>query len=387
MLRRVALYFIIIIGSANLLFQSFLQFRTGNLFWDLHVYTAAANVARAGGNVYVGLNRLQFVYPPLVLKAFAALGSALPGVFLCFYVFVLFALALPVMRGLLIGLILFSGMSFSIHSRFVIALATGNITLYMHMAVVLAWLVGVQTGRRGPFWSAVFICALLKPYFLAYILVPFVVFGLQGTTVISAVAVVLGTAATWGMQWLAWPRIFADFLHALHRQVLSGTTAGSLGDVGHGLYYFFAEIVGSRSIGAGIQLIVSIGLVVVSLALSKQWRRRGLSASEISLAALALAVLINPRLKVYDDSLYCGLLTMFVFVSVPEDLLPLRDLLAGLAAFTLFAIVALAERLAHASWAHDVEIAISLYAPLLVLAVLELVAFTTGRFGPGRSEP
>ncbi|MCG6903566.1 MAG: hypothetical protein LJE68_12880 [Rhodobacter sp.] len=274
-------------------------------FWDLAVYSGAAAVAGAGGDAYAETySGLRFVYPPLVLAAFSALGAALTPLLLTCYaaLTVLFVTMVPPSLRLSVFLIFGVMLGFDYLSR---AAFTGNLTIFLHLAVVLLWLRPDLRLQPVILISVIEIAALIKPYFAAYFaLWLFRDARLSRDTAHAGLALAL-VIAIWAAQALFMPDQFAAFIKALTDQL---GLAGTRQDLGVGLFRVAIWLKATKATGMAVHLAVWAALATVWFALLRPRlkARNTLSAQTLlSVAPLILCLILNPRLKVYDIAMLC----------------------------------------------------------------------------------
>ncbi len=155
-------------GGAFVLVQDILPVQP---FWDLRLYDAAAAMARAGADPYAqgfGRSNLRFVYPPLVLKAFAALGPALVPALAAAYVACAGAFLALAPPGLRLAPVLIVGVFAFIHDPLTSGFATGNLSLYLHLMILALWLHAGRSGPRHALLAVIVLAACIKPSFAAY---------------------------------------------------------------------------------------------------------------------------------------------------------------------------------------------------------------------------
>lgn len=292
----------------------------GAILWDLEVYVQAARLQRAGGNAYTDLDGLRFVYPPIVLWGMAALGPALKPVLLAMYALALALTSQRSLRAIVIGFALFSGLTWLSVNRAGLSVLTGNITLFLHLALVWAWMSAPPARPRFVFWALVIVAAIAKPYFLAYLALPLLTrprANAHFAPVAVTAAIVLGV---WGAQaWLA-PEAFGDFITSLRGQVFKGSDIAHKGDVGHGAFYYFAMVTGNRSLA----LILHTALFALFGWMIWRMRVRGAPADTIVFATLCFVIACNPRLKIYDDAILSAIGTAWVISLMPRVPAPAR---------------------------------------------------------------
>ena len=271
-----------------------------DFFWDLEVYTEAITVHRAGGNAYGDLGGLRYVYPPVVLFAMAALGEALAPLLTGLYALSLALLLARRMWIFTFCILLFAGLTIGMDDTFVRSMATGNLTLFAH--IVLIWLL-LSRWPHAPslgFWVALGLLSLLKPYFLAYAAVPVLAIGMHRDLLVRAGATILISGAIWASQAWLFPDTYAAFLASLRAQVFQGSAGYITGDVGFGLYAFAALLVPDPK--AALMLHgTAVGVCAILVLVWRHGASPDIRTSRVLLmAAIAVAILANPRLKIYD---------------------------------------------------------------------------------------
>jgi len=271
--------------------------------WDLLLYQDAMDRYLAGENPYLSVSRLEFVYPPVFLAALRWTGPYLAHLLVGLYSATLVLLGRRSVRPLLIGMALYSVAFFFYARPITVAVASGNLTFYAHILLILTWLEGGRWRSRA-FPLLIVVFSSLKPYYLAYALVPVMVLGPNAAVLVRAAVVVVATLAVWGVQALAVPDAFGQFLTALQQQAFRGDATGPRADVGFGYFGLLAKATGS----AALALALHAGLSALCVGAVLRWRRWLARWSErqgvdtLGLVALLVAILVNPRLKIYD---YC----------------------------------------------------------------------------------
>jgi len=271
--------------------------------WDLQVYQRALDLHRSGGTPFQVGPGMNFIYPPVFLTLFSWLGAAFRPLLLTLYAAVLLLMARKSLRPVVMGMALFS-LTIFFHTRPVaIALGSGNLTFFFHALLILSWLEGGRWQTRL-FPGLVILFSLLKPYYLAYALMPVLVQGLGPGGLARLAMIVAVTGVGWTVQYLAAPEAFRQFLVALKWQSFQGNDALVAGDIGWGGYRFMAMATGS----AQAALTLHAGLAAVFLGAVLRWRGRLAALGDrhgvnvLGFVALISVILINPRLKIYD---YC----------------------------------------------------------------------------------
>ena len=310
-----------------------LQFVNQGIFWDLGIYEKAVGAFNAGGNPYELNGYLSFVYHPLVLRFMALfggyLGIALMGAYLVSLLFFISSL------GSNRSWWLYSFLAFAYCGIGTISIGSGNVTVFFHLTLLGILLRSIHheedledssSKLAGVFILTVVVFSLVKPYMLAYLLIPAVLTWKTAEqksiwTLIflagSLLALILLLSS------LYFGTEFQSFLSAVQ-----GQTIGKH-DLGYGLVMYFYEYylsAGSliyRAFVLHFAILSAIILIVLFLA-----KRSGLhNSARFTLLLYFLLTILNPRLKVYD--LFPALIALFIFAS------PLRQ---GLMAKWLFVI-------------------------------------------------
>ncbi|MDF0602031.1 hypothetical protein P1J78_14910 [Psychromarinibacter sp. C21-152] len=304
------------------------------MFWDLSVYKQAAEVASAGGDAYEQrYGGLRFVYPPLVLSAFAALEPWLLPLLAGTYVAVTAVFLLKAPPSLRLSPFLIMGVS-AFHDPLMVAVRTGNLSLYLHLLVLALWVRPGGAWTRRALLVVILLGTVIKPVFAAY-------FGLWllrdarlGRESAEAALTLAAAAATWLLQLWLMPEAFAGFLGAVDRQIGLDDTYS---DLGSGVLPQVFNLSGSFTTGLLAHLAAWGGLSLIWLL----WLRKRVSDApdaarrHILLAApFVLCVLLNPRMKQYDlvAGFFLVLQAGYLWGRLPRPptVLPLLGLAAGI---------------------------------------------------------
>ena len=300
-----------------------LQFLNQGIFWDLGIYEKAVNVFNAGGNPYELNGYLSFVYHPLVLRVMAWFGSYLGLALITLYIVSLlfFFISLDNNRSWW----LYSFLAFAYCGIGTISIGSGNITVFFHLVmlgILLKSITNEQTLKANSgrlitsFILAVAVFSLVKPYMLAYLLIPLVMTWKthQQKSVWSLTFLAgLVLALTLLLSSLYFGAEFQSFLSAVQ-----GQTIGKR-DLGYGLAMYFYEYylsAGSLIYRAFILHFAILGaILLITLFLAK--RSGALNTSRFALLLYFLLTILNPRLKVYD--LFPALIALFIYASAFEQ--------------------------------------------------------------------
>jgi hypothetical protein len=310
-----------------------LQFLNQGIFWDLGIYEKAVGVFNTAGNPYELNGYLSFVYHPLVLRFMALfgnyLGIALMGAYLASLLFFLSSL------GRNRSWWLYSFLAFAYCGIGTISIGSGNVTVFFHLTLLGILLRSIHheedledrsSKLAGVFILTVVVFSLVKPYMLAYLLIPLVstwkTAEQKSTWTLTILAgsllalILLLSSLYFGAE-------FQSFLSAVQSQTIGKH------DLGYGLVMYFYEYylsAGSLIYRAFVLHFAILGaIIVIILFLAK---RSGFhNSARFTLLLYFLLTILNPRLKVYD--LFPALIALFIFAS------PLRQ---GLMAKWLFVI-------------------------------------------------
>jgi len=305
----------VIIGVIWIVYS--LQFLNQGIFWDLGIYEKAAVLFNGGGNPYELNGYLSFVYHPLVLRFMALfghyLGTALMGAYLASLLF--FVSSLGSNRSWW----LYSFLAFAYCGIGTVSIGSGNVTVFFHLTLLGILLRSIQheetledssSKLTVTFILTVVIFSLVKPYMLAYLLIPLV--STWKTTQQKSIGIltilagsILGLILL--LSSLYFGSEFQSFLSAVQ-----GQTIGKR-DLGYGLVMYFYEYylsAGPLIYRAFVLHFVILGaMILIVLFLAK--RSGLLNSARFTLLLYFLLTILNPRLKVYD--LFPALIALFIF--------------------------------------------------------------------------
>jgi hypothetical protein len=300
-----------------------IQFLDQGIFWDLGIYEKAVAVFNQGGNPYDLNGYLSFVYHPLVLRLMALFGDYLELVLIGAYLLSLlfFLRSLGSNRSWW----LYTFLAFAYCGIGTISIGSGNVTVFFHLVllgILLRHITHCNVSAINPrppftgFILAVLLFSLVKPYLLAYLLIPMVMtwrsnhqkhtWSLILVSVFVLAIILLLSSLYFGTE-------FQAFLTAVQ-----GQTIGKH-DLGYGLVMYFYEYY--RSAGPLIYrafvlhfAILSI-LILAILYLAK--RSQLIQKPHFVLLLYFLLTILNPRLKVYD--LFPALIALFIYASALDQ--------------------------------------------------------------------
>ncbi len=300
-----------------------LQFLNQGIFWDLGIYEKAVNVFNAGGNPYELNGYLSFVYHPLALRVMAWFGNYLgPAIIALYIASLLFFLS---SLGSNRSWWLYSFLAFAYCGIGTISIGSGNITVFFHLVllgILLKSITAEQTLKANSgklstaFILAVVLFSIVKPYMLAYLLIPLVLtWKTQQQKSIWSLTFLAGLvlALTLLLSSFYFGAEFQSFLSAVQ-----GQTIGKR-DLGYGLVMYFYEYylsAGSLIYRAFVLHFVILGAIILTtLYLAK--RSGILNSSRFMLFVYFLLTILNPRLKVYD--LFPALIALFIYAAAFEQ--------------------------------------------------------------------
>jgi type IV secretory pathway VirB3-like protein len=327
-----------------------MQFLNQGFFWDLGIYEKAVGVFNAGANPYELNGYLSFVYHPLVLRFMALfgnyLGIALMGAYLASLIFYISSL------GSNRSWWLYSFLAFAYCGLGTISIGSGNVTVFFHLALLGLLLRNIRDeeafGVRSNKLTVVFILtvvvfSLVKPYMLAYLLIPLVsTWKTAWQKSIWSFTLMAGglLALTLLLSSLYFGAEFQSFLSAVQ-----GQTIGKR-DLGYGLVMYFYEYylsAGSLIYRAFVlHFVILSALILIILFLGK--RSGQLNAPRFALLLYFLLTILNPRLKVYD--LFPALIALFIFAS------PLKQILTSKWLFVIAYALSLSQLVGTPLFAH-----------------------------------
>jgi hypothetical protein len=220
---------------------------------------------------------------------------------------------------------LYSFLAFAYCGIGTISIGSGNITVFFHLVLIGILLKSInaeQTLKANSgkltttFILAVMLFSIVKPYMLAYLLIPLVLtWKTQQQKSIWSLTFLAGLvlALTLLLSSLYFGAEFQSFLSAVQ-----GQTIGKR-DLGYGLVMYFYEYY----LSAGtliyrafvLHFAILSAIILTTLYLTK--RSGILNSSRFMLLVYFLLTILNPRLKVYD--LFPALIALFIYASAFEQ--------------------------------------------------------------------
>lgn len=311
----------ILVGMIWLVFS--LQFLDQGIFWDLGIYEKAVAVFNQGGNPYELNGYLSFVYQPLVLRFMALFGSNLGLVLIGAYLLSLlfFLRSLGSNRSWWLNTFL----AFAYCGMGTISIGSGNVTVFFHLVLLGILLRHISIGDSTAmipspsftgFILAVLLFSLVKPYLLAYLLIPLVMTWKSDQQKATwALTLVAGffLAIILFLSSLYFGAEFQSFLAAVQ-----GQTIGKH-DLGYGLVMYFYEYYSSAGplIYRAFVLHFAILSILILAILYLAKRSQLIQKPQFALLLYFLLTILNPRLKVYD--LFPALIALFIYASALDQ--------------------------------------------------------------------
>ena len=299
------------------------QFLSQGIFWDMGIYEKAVSVFRSGGNPYELNGYLSFVYHPLVLRFMALFGSHLDIALMAAYVgsLLFFFSSLGSNRSWWF----YAFLAFAYCGIGTISIGSGNVTVFFHLILLGILLRHISNGDNDRVASSngflvfillVLLFSLVKPYMLAYLLIPMALTWKskqQRSTWTLVLLAALFLALILILSSLYFGAEFQSFLSAVQ-----GQTIGKR-DLGYGLVMYFYEYylsAGTLIYRAFVLHFAILGaILLITLFLAK--RSGALNTSRFALLLYFLLTILNPRLKVYD--LFPALIALFIYASAFEQ--------------------------------------------------------------------
>ncbi len=287
------------------LWDHFLLPGTRNL-WDARVYAHAIAAFRAGSDPYsLADGGLPFVYPPLFLYAGALLAHLIHGrPAWILYLAVLTASTLAISWLLATQYLRTTWLTpaialtvFVLQPRLFgeIVFLSGNLGAPLYALILMAALPGLRRNRWLWFYLAIILAALIKPPFLAFLVLPLFAATRQ---LLPTLATAAATLAAYAAQARLLPTLFAAFQDAVRVQLIVRQ------DAGFGFLAWFLKFDQRLPRFHGLiapcaYLAVMAALILALIVL----RRRAGTAPDPALwlpLLLVFAILANPRMQAYD---------------------------------------------------------------------------------------
>jgi hypothetical protein len=303
------------------LYLAYLIFISGNFFWDFQRYIAVISAMAAGASPYdheyitnnfsIFQNSplaVTFLYPPLVAELFYKLSWIFTTTIGRFCLIVISGVSWISIPYLLAGspkkwystnylciwglyLILFGFAGIRIF-------AVGNIAELLNAIMILAIVTAVQRNNYTFFWLAISVCAMVKIYFLVFLLMGIVLNRKYIPTLIFLVLF----AATYSMNYVFSPTWYSQYVTNMEIVAHSPDVAGwSLFSLV--LKSFYAIIGSNKNVAVllsfGIHFCFAAIVILVAIAVSERFPRP-YCFDLLCCWYFLSAFLISPRIFDYD---------------------------------------------------------------------------------------
>ena len=278
-------------------------------FSDAYDYITGLRAFAAGQDAYgvaPGAEWTGFIYPPLILEIAGALFRDVPHPLLWTVYLGLVFLSVAVTPWLLSKL---GGRSLwflpfvaalvfvAEPNRFSLRVTLGaNVSVILYGLLLASLLWSLRRGRWTALYLATFLAALVKPTFLAFLLLPLLA-GVGQAMLCGVTAV--GVVAAYLLQWLIWPALYAGFRESVYTELVRHK------DYGLGVFCLIYEHTHTRVAfmqwtGSLLAHALVIAAMVVFFWRAHRLRTQPGLCSLWVPALVVLAILANPRPIWYD---------------------------------------------------------------------------------------
>ncbi len=298
------------------------------IFWDFEVYRRAVSDVALGLNPYRTDVKHCFVYHPVLLDIFTlfeylnlklVLGLLYSGTL------VAFGFTFPRLKEYafeLLASVAFGGFG-------ALAIATGNLTLYLHLALLSVFFLSLKKDSFFYSYIVILLAALIKPYFLAYLFIPFLIqkkiFRKDLALLALGATLLIGVIVFYNLKA---PDQIHSFLSTLGYQTVSRHDFG--------LSFFNWAWLATKNIFAATlaHFFISLALLVFTFCLRfRKTRFSNLSNLDVLLVSYIVMTILNPRMKQYD--LFPALICLFTFCRNIFKELTLRYIAVALIAVSI----------------------------------------------------
>jgi hypothetical protein len=314
------LRFALLISMLASLYLAVQDYTWAGLFWDLNPIVSAINDQKNGLDPYRHMAQSMFIYHPYVLKTLTLVDQIylLRDVIVTVYLLVFFWFAWQSFHFLnykhsaaSVTLVLLSALGFGGLSLW--ALFCGNFSAYFHFVLFGLALQYFRTKQGYLLYIFAFALlgfALVKPYFLSYVLVYFLALKFWRAVALS-ITLVVGTVALWFSGKLLVPLEYARFLSALQYQIITKDDLGAFSTV-----RLTAPLIGHLA-GSLMHLLVVGGLLLCGFYSARIKYYFNDLKSQLMLL-LIFIVALNPRLAFYDFLVCVIALFFLVLIKLPN---------------------------------------------------------------------
>lgn len=317
------------VSASAVLIYLYLAYPYGSL-WDMSVYLRAISDLSKGIDPYRINAGLPFVYHPLVLDSFAFLNRIAP---LKAWLLVLYAMSsgwfvMEVMKWLrtnahartdrqtiredtgwrasgcasLLSAAAFGGVG-------IVSIQSGNMTAFMHFALIAAFLRRSRSSellvRNFPF-ILIAVLSVIKPYFLAYLLIPASLHESNWKKVQGSALTIATFLLLWMPSRYFSPEAYSSYIGALHYQMLD------LGDVGYSFFMFYRRVVHNDLIALTLHGITACAALIMAVKVLPKKLETGENEGLVIFLLYSVLTLASPRMKEYD--FFPAIICFFLFL-------------------------------------------------------------------------
>lgn len=297
--------------------------------WDLHVYTRAVSEFLLHQNPYLTgdvIHQFPFVYHPVVLRFLTVIHQLIPlnlfllsvyAVVTIFFIIQIYKTADTLKTQCSIEnfnppLTLLASLSFG--GAGIVALMSGNLSIYMHMLLIASLLIACRLRSNfsnNASFIAIFLMAFIKPYFLAYLIIPICLSQSPKRLLIRSMVVIISFGFVWTSMSLVLSAEYQQFIGALNSLIETG-------DIGYSFFGILKNRINIRSveiamlIHAAIATVIFIGSGYIVFNLRKL--KSPVSRYQILFLTYFVCTIINPRMKEYD--FFAVIFCLMAFISI-----------------------------------------------------------------------
>ena len=339
--------FIILCIGTFVFYTSVESFNFKEFLWDLKVYDRAVNDYVHDGFAYRTDVDYQFVYHPYVLIMFDLLNEIfnLKVFFLFIYSSITIFFGIQLIQYIILhsqkdkfskrlSILWLLGPAIGFGSAGIVALESGNLTLFLHFLVLGAFFKAKKNSKYlfiFIFQLCILFTSIIKPYFLAYLILLIYLTDYKRFVLLTLITVSL-VALIWLSASIFIPNLFEQFVTSLTHQTLVK------GDLGYTVFGIVQRYTGT-SIGILVHLLVMF-LALIGLLFFIKLKGYDLRSWQVIPLVIVFITFLNPRMKVYDFPIAIFFIYMFLFLEKNSTYLKAVFLSWGIATIPLFSITA-----------------------------------------------
>jgi hypothetical protein len=340
-----SLYKFIILCISTAVFYASVK---SGLLWDLNVYDRAVYDFINNDFPYRTDISLQFVYHPYVLMMLDSLRKVLalkPMLMLLYLLATIFfgkqlfqyVCLIKQKEKLTTSLSIFWLIvpSIGFGGAGIDAFQTGNLTLFLHFLVLGTFFTAKKNSTCKfifLFQCSILFAAIVKPYYLAYLILLIYLTDYRRFTLLTLITVSLA-AVIWLSASIFTPNLYEQFVTSLVHQTLGK------GDLGYAIFGLLRRFTGdsiSILVHVAVMLLVLMGIIVFI-------KQEGydLRSEKIIPLVIAFIIFLNPRMKEYDFIIAIFFSYLFLFLVNQPVYLKAVCLSWGIATVPLFSAIAI----------------------------------------------